>query len=212
LDVTQPYLVELPNHREISVFFYDQGLSTGISFDPGSTQNADWFVRNNLQGMFTNDERDQFLLIASDGELYGHHQPFREKFLSYLLDGALHQAGLDFSTPGMWLKEHPATQKLKIRENSSWSCFHGVERWQGKCDCTPNGIWKKVMRDFLNLVADKVDQIYLSETEQILQDCWESRNQYIDVILNVVDYKEWEQNQIRVDSLVLSNPKASGCY
>lgn len=195
LDITQPYLIELPGQKTISAFFYHQGLSTGVSFDPNSTQNADWFIQNYLQGQFSVEEKDQLLLIASDGELYGHHQPFRDKFLSYLLNGALHQAELEYSTPGWWLKEHPATEKIRIREFTSWSCSHGVERWCGECGCTPNGTWKQVMREFLNRVAEKVDQIYQSETEKILSDCWETRHQYIDVILNEMDYADWERQQ-----------------
>ena len=93
LDTSLPYKVECPNGKSMVVFFYNQDLSTRISFDPGSTDNADKFVEKSLLPRFKPASKgkslDQLLLIASDGELYGHHQPFRDKFLSYLLDGAL---------------------------------------------------------------------------------------------------------------------------
>ncbi len=39
-------------------------------------------------------------LIASDGELYGHHKAFREKFLAHMLNGALHKRSFDMTYPG----------------------------------------------------------------------------------------------------------------
>lgn len=197
LDITKPYRVELPGQKSIAVFFYHQGLSTNISFDPNSTQNADSFIQNQLIGQFSSRSADQFLLVASDGELYGHHQPFRDKFLSYLLNGALHQADLEFSTPGRWLQDHPAIEAMQIRESTSWSCAHGVERWRGECGCTPNGAWKQIMRDFLDLVAEKVDDLYLEETTPYLHDCWEARHAYIQVLLQQQEYGEWEASQLR---------------
>jgi alpha-amylase/alpha-mannosidase (GH57 family) len=196
LDITHPYRVDLGNHKDIAVFFYHQGLSTCISFDPCSTQNADDFVQQQVSGCFSAEEKDQFLLIASDGELYGHHQPFRDKFLGYLLDGALHSAEMDFTTPGQWLRDHPAVEKIGIRENTSWSCAHGVERWRGECGCTPNGHWKKLMREFLNKVAERVDETYLAQTSPMLQDPWEARHSYIRVILGQQGFADWEREQL----------------
>jgi len=198
-DITHPYRVELADHKEIAVFFYDQGLSTCISFDPCSTQNADTFVQQQVTGKFNNKDEDQFILIASDGELYGHHQPFRDKFLGYLLDGALHSARMDFSTPGRWLRDHPAVEKIGIRESTSWSCAHGVERWRGECGCTPNGHWKQIMRDFLNQVAAKVDEVYLAETTALLFDPWEARHAYIKVLLGKQGFTDWERDQVKAE-------------
>ena len=38
-------------------------------------------------------EEPQLIMIASDGELYGHHQPFRDRFLAHLVDGASSSVG-----------------------------------------------------------------------------------------------------------------------
>ena len=66
-------------------------------------------------------------MIASDGELYGHHQPFRDKFLAYITgEGYEKQGDVILPIPGLWLKSHPLrklnTNKGKyIVELSSWS-------------------------------------------------------------------------------------------
>jgi predicted glycosyl hydrolase (DUF1957 family) len=81
-DEPGPYLVDLPDSREPFVVFpYRKDLSTMVSFVPGTTENGDHFVglvRNSLQ-----HNADRLNIIASDGELYGHHQKFRNHFLTY---------------------------------------------------------------------------------------------------------------------------------
>jgi alpha-amylase/alpha-mannosidase (GH57 family) len=48
IDPTEPYLVRLPGGRSIAVFFYHQGLSGRVSFDPALTSNADAFAFHDL--------------------------------------------------------------------------------------------------------------------------------------------------------------------
>ena len=146
LDTTHPYQVELLSGRTITVFFYDQDLSTRVSFDPGATANADGFVSNIIIPKYRNESyegaNNQFFILASDGELYGHHQPFRDKFLAHLVTGASTQRGIEMTYPGRWLKSHTVVDSMIIRDNTSWSCYNGVTRWMGECRCTPGSTWK----------------------------------------------------------------------
>jgi alpha-amylase/alpha-mannosidase (GH57 family) len=140
LDVTEPYRVALSAGKSITVFFYHQGLSTGVSFNPHLTINADEFAKNLVMPTYQAEKEQrgepQLLIIASDGELYGHHQQFRDRFLAHLVNGASSSLGLEKSYPALWLKKYPARKWTSIRERTSWSCYHGVERWNGDCDCT----------------------------------------------------------------------------
>ncbi|HEX5689566.1 MAG TPA: glycoside hydrolase, partial [Roseiflexaceae bacterium] len=151
IDPTEPYRVELPNGRSISVFFYHQGLSGRVSFDPALTANADAFALHDLPWQFHSEKLERgephLLLVATDGELYGHHQPFRDLFLSHLLKNASAQSGITPTFPAHWLREHPPRRTVRIRERTSWSCHHGVARWAEDCDCTPSGSgWKANLR------------------------------------------------------------------
>ncbi len=132
LDVTQPYWIELPNNRKIAVFFYHREMSTLISFNPTSTINADRFVKEiivpNL-GSSDNSNSKKILIVATDGELYGHHQSFRDKFLAQLMNGALADHKINHTFPALWLRNNPPVKTIKIRDNTSWSCHHGVARW-----------------------------------------------------------------------------------
>jgi predicted glycosyl hydrolase (DUF1957 family) len=193
-DPSKLYRVALPEGYEITVFFYNQDLSTRVSFDPGATVNADRFVLEGLLPKYRLHKgraiEQQIVMIASDGELYGHHQPFRDKFLAYLMDGALRQQPVVNTFPALWMRDHPAEETIKIRQPSSWSCHHGVLRWMGACSCTPNNEWKAPLRSGLEKIAQIVDEKYLAVAEQYLNDPWELRHQYIHVILGNTTLKE----------------------
>ena len=187
VDPTEAYRVDLPNQKSLAVFFYHQGLSTGISFEPSLTDNADIFARRVLasyQPAKFKAADPQFLIIASDGELYGHHQKFRDHFLAHLANGASTHQGVEITYPALWLKDHPPRQSIRIRENTSWSCLHGVVRWMGQCDCTPgDGRWKIYFRQGLNRLAAEIDLIYADLVWPLGLDPWKLRNAYIEVIL-----------------------------
>jgi alpha-amylase/alpha-mannosidase (GH57 family) len=187
LDTSQPYRVSLPGKKEISIFFYNQDLSTRISFDPGSTVNGDRFLLEAVYPKFdysTNmAEKPQIAMIATDGEVYGHHQPFRDKFLEYLVKEGIKGKPIELTFPALWLQQHPARKKMKIHENTSWSCHHGVLRWSGDCDCTPNSQWKAPLREAFNQIAGDLDAIFESAIKSYHLDPWVLRNRYIDIIL-----------------------------
>jgi alpha-amylase/alpha-mannosidase (GH57 family) len=195
LDVTEPYRVALSAGKSISVFFYHQELSSGISFNPSLTSNADEFVQNFLIPTFLREKErcgdPQMLLIASDGELYGHHQHFRDRFLAHLVNGASSNAGLEKSYPALWLKQYPPQHWMSIREGTSWSCHHGVERWRGNCGCTPgDGRWKGYLRQAFNRLAHQLDKVYTDTVIAYNIDPWKLRNGYIHVMLGKLTAEE----------------------
>jgi hypothetical protein len=180
--------VNLPGGRSIIVFFYHQELSGGVSFDPVLTSNADLFAQREVARHFiyykTQRNEPQLLMIASDGELYGHHQQFRDRFLAHLVNGASRNAGYSTSFPAAWLKLHPPRLTMRIHQRTSWSCHHGVARWMGECGCTPgDGRWKAYLRQGLNRLAAAVDTLYVEQLLQLNINPWEIRNQYIHVLL-----------------------------
>ena len=195
VDPTEPYWVNLPSSKKIAVFFYHQSLSGGISFDQGMTANAHEFALNDVAQHFNGDKtqrnQPQLLTIASDGELYGHHQAFRDWFLAYLVNGAGAQAGIRLTFPALWLREHPPQRTLEIREKTSWSCQHGVERWAAPCGCTPDfGTWKGNLRCALDDLAAQVDAIYVDQIQLLGLDPWQLRNNYIQVLLGNLKLEE----------------------
>ena len=206
LDPTQPYLVALPGGKSITVFFYHASLSAKVSFDPEATTNADVFIKNYVLPEYKKEafERGepQLLLIATDGELYGHHQHFRDRFLAHLVNGASEEVGLNSTYPALYMRDHPPRRTIGIKNKTSWSCHHGVTRWMGECDCTPNsGPWKTYFRRSMDKLAASLDQIYYDTIVQYIPDPWALRNRYIEVILCEISAEDliWEMAGKKLD-------------
>ena len=124
------------------------------------------------------------LVIATDGELYGHHKNHRDYFLARLVDGASEGAGLYPTYPALWLKDHPVRQSVGILERSSWSCHHGVTRWSGACACTPGRAeWKALLRQAFDRLASELDGLFLEALSPLVRDPWLLRERYIHVLL-----------------------------
>ncbi len=194
LSTAYPYKVELPGGKSIVVFFYNQYLSTQVSFNPAATRNADSFLREAILPQYSHrgdaSGEPELQLIATDGELYGHHQKLRDKFLAYLLDGALKGANVETTYPALWLKRYPAFRCTSIVQNSSWSCHHGVTRWAGECGCTPNGAWKGHMRQAFDRISEMIDEIYIREARLIVRDPWELRHRFIHVLQGQISLED----------------------
>lgn len=191
IDTSHPYHVNLPNGKSISIFFYQMDISTRISFDPGSTSNADRFMMEYLLPAYTNNKPEELIIAASDGELYGHHQKFRDKFLHRLISETVLDGNVEYTYPGLYLQQHTHQEACKIVKNTSWSCHHGISRWMEECGCTPNAKWKATLRNALNEISHQLDLIFETEMSAYYQDPWEKRDDYIQVMLgkmNLADF------------------------
>jgi hypothetical protein len=190
LDSERPVRIELGDGRSMIAVLFDAGLSTAASFDATATVDADAFVRERVMPRFVsgNDETGAGLVvIATDGELYGHHQPHRERFLARLV-GRTAPADRPYATPGLAdaiaIAEAVGLPTVRLRERTSWSCHHGIARWSGRCGCVADGEWKAPLRAALDRLAGGID----AATEQVAAtlspdlDPWAARDAYVDVV------------------------------
>ncbi len=196
LDARRPYRVDVGAGRHVAVAFYDGDLSGSISFEPAVTADADRFARERIAPRLAEllpDGTAPMLVIASDGELYGHHQAFRDLFLQRLVAPSAEtpDRGFDVVTLSEVLAETPGHvhPEIRIRERTSWSCHHGVLRWSGECPDAADGRWKGPLRAALERLAGGIDTITEGLARDLpgLDDVWGSRNRYVDVVLGVTD-------------------------
>ena len=179
LDVTMPYLCRLPSGRTITIVFYHEGLTHDIAFGK-LLENGDRF-RDALVGAVKTRSEDRLLVVATDGETYGHHHKFGEMALARLFERLDADPDVRLPDIGTFLEEHPAKFECIIKENSSWSCVHGIERWRSDCGCSTGGrsgwnqAWRKPLREAFDRLAVRVDGIF-SETVSPYCDPWELRN------------------------------------
>jgi alpha-amylase/alpha-mannosidase (GH57 family) len=189
VDPTQPYQVCLPSGKSIAVFFYDGPISRAVAFD-GLLHNGETFA-NRLIGAFTEDStRPQLVHVATDGETYGHHQRYGEMALAYALEHIESNQLAQLTNYGEYLEKFPPTHEVEIVENSSWSCFHGVERWRSNCGCHTGGHagwtqeWRGPLRQSLRRLRDAIAPQFEAQGGELFEDPWKARDAYISVILN----------------------------
>jgi hypothetical protein len=192
LDTGRPYRVELGGRRQIVVVFYDAALSASTSFESDATMNADEFARDRILPAFADrsfaDGTPVMALIATDGELYGHHQKFRDLFLARLVnpDQGTPDRGFDVTTVGQIVGGTPAGAFLptQIAERTSWSCQHGVLRWTAECPDAADGRWKGPLRAAFERLASAIDVVAESLARDFMEPgaLWRARDEYVDVI------------------------------
>jgi len=199
IDPTLPYLVRLPSGREMSVFFYDDELGNAVSFG-GLLNDREVFLRTLLdRGIPGSDletdadsdpDQPRLIHLATDGETFGHHVKGGEETLAWTLDQLERGGEAELTIYGEYLERFPATREIGIKENSSWSCPHGVERWRSDCGCSGGRLsdgshaWRAPLREALDWLRDSAADLFVRETEPLLVDPWRARDEYINVILD----------------------------
>ena len=191
VDPTRPYLVRLGEGRSIAVFFYDGPASRAIAFE-GLLNSGEEFgkrVLGSFRAHAHGGDEPQLAHVATDGESYGHHHRHGEMALSY----AMHWIeSNDLAQPtnyGEFLAKFPPRWEAEVVENSSWSCFHGVERWRSDCGCNGgkpgwNQAWRGPLRAALDLLRDRLIPLAEQAAAPLLKNLWAARDAYIEVVLN----------------------------
>jgi hypothetical protein len=195
LETRRPYRVDLGGGRSIAVAFYDAGLSGAASFEPSATADADRFARERvatrLSGTPFPTGESGLVVIATDGELYGHHQPFRDLFLQRLVAPGAEVADRGFDVVELAAAlDEPAGEPfttVRIVERTSWSCHHGIARWSAECPDATDGRWKGPLRAALERLAGAIDGLTERRFAALpgAPDPWAARDAYIDVVLGI---------------------------
>ena len=195
LETRRPYRVELGGGRTIVVAFYDAGLSAAVSFEPAATADADHFARERiatrLAGTPFPTGEPGLVVVATDGELYGHHQQFRDLFLQRLVapDPETPDRGFDVVELGAALVESPDLpfRTVRIVERTSWSCHHGVARWSAECPDALDARWKGPLRAALERLSGAIDALTARRLAGLAgaPDLQAARDAYVEVVLGV---------------------------
>ncbi len=188
VDPKRPYLCVLPSGRRIALFFYDGPISQGIAFSDTLKSGENFAGR--LLSTYNNSSEPQLMHIATDGETYGHHQHFAEMALAYCLKFVKEKPDVNITVYGEFLEKFPPKYEAQIFENTSWSCFHGVERWRADCGCNSGGRpgwnqkWRGPLRAALDFIRDEMAKTFENKGKEYFKDPWSARNDYIDLILD----------------------------
>jgi len=189
IDPTRAYLARLPSGRSITLFFYDGPISQAVAFEK-LLDNGEVFASRLASGFSTTREWPQLVSIATDGESYGHHHTFGEMALGHALDYIEKRGVARLTNYGEFLALNPPDHEVEIFANTSWSCCHGVERWQSDCGCNSGGNsgwnqeWREPLRNALDWLREQQETVFVERGEKWFVDPWAARNAYIELIMD----------------------------
>jgi hypothetical protein len=190
LDTTVPYRCELPSGRSVALFFYHGPLAQAIAF--GGLLNDGGALAERLAGIVPAAklaEGPWLAHVATDGESYGHHHRFGDMALAYALR-RLQELEVEPINYGRFLELSPPLRRVRIAEPSSWSCFHGVERWRADCGCKTGGpthwsqAWRGALRRAFDELRARLDVVFEVHGGRVLAEPWAARDAYVDVVLD----------------------------
>jgi alpha-amylase/alpha-mannosidase (GH57 family) len=187
IDPSRAYRCKLPSGRSIALFFYDSSVSQKVAFER-LLDSGERFLAHLLGGFNDGRGHAQLMHIATDGESYGHHHPFGDMALAYVLDRLRQHPEIKLTNYGEYLELHPPEWEADVHDNSSWSCVHGVERWRSNCGCRTRWDWqqewRRPVRRALDLLKDGIDKLFATRGRSCFLDVWAARDAYIRVILD----------------------------
>lgn len=188
IDPRLAYNCRLPGGQNIALFFYDGAVSQDVAF--GGLLNDGRRFADRLMAAFGGiqpGEGGQLVHIATDGETYGHHHRNGEMALAYCVQQLETKYSAQLVNYGYFLSRYPPGYDVEIVERSSWSCAHGIGRWQEDCGCSTGGQpgwnqrWRQPLRKALDELKQRFDEIYVAELSGLTTDPWAARDAYVEV-------------------------------
>lgn len=201
----QAFFIDRPGGK-LAAFFYNPYLAQGISFEH-YLRNADNLYEKLKE--FANFNNDNHLInVATDGEVYGHHEPYGDMCLCALIKKINQSDDFNLTNYAAFLEKYPPRQHVRLKEGedkrgSSWSCFHGVSRWYKDCGCSTGGgegwnqAWRGPLRDAFNYLHKQIKDAYCREISGISSfPPYEIRDNYIQVLCGNMDRKAFAKKYL----------------
>lgn len=197
IDTTQPYRLFAPDAPEtyLDVFFFDVALSTDISFNH-LLRDANAFAHRIAELAAKATAPSVLIHVATDGEVYGHHEPFGDMCLAAAITAQFPALNVELTNYGRYLELFPPTQEVALKpggeddEGTAWSCAHGVGRWARDCGCNISHQpgwqqhWRAPLRQGFDVLRDALAELFERLGGALLRDPWEARNDYITCLLD----------------------------
>ncbi|MGH7913186.1 MAG: DUF3536 domain-containing protein, partial [Candidatus Binataceae bacterium] len=147
----------------LAVFRFDRDLSRAVSFD-GALQDGVGLA-NSIAGAAAEVEPRGVVMIATDGETFGHHKRRGDAELARAITALELREDVRLTNCAEYLALHPeGAGSFEISAPSSWSCPHGVERWRAACGCrldqATHQEWRGRLHEAMDFVNDHASAVY----------------------------------------------------
>lgn len=161
--------------RSLDLVVYDGPLSHGVAFGE-LLKDGGWFAHRLLHA--TRDARGArredraplalrpspvAVALATDGETYGHHHRFGDLALGVMLDRLTSREDVRIVGAEALVAEVGPAGEAVLVDRTSWSCAHGLGRWQEACGCRMEAgtsqEWRAPLRAGLEVMAAGIDAV-----------------------------------------------------
>ena len=189
VDTHRAYICPLRSGRALSLFFYHGELAQKVAFGDALRNGGD-FAKMLIGALPENVTLRRLVSVATDGETFGHHHKYGDMALAYCLNTIERSRSASLTIFGEYLDSAPPVDEVRIVENSSWSCVHGVGRWKEDCGCSAHSrpgwkqSWRAPLRGALDTLRDAAVPLFEREAENLFPDPWGARNRYIEVFFD----------------------------
>jgi len=173
----------------LDIFFFDEGLSREVSF--GGLLNNASTLGSRINNCFDDSAEDQIVVIATDGETFGHHKPFGDMCLAYFFNNTAKEMDIVPVNFAFFLEKNPPKHEVMLKnefgEGTAWSCQHGVGRWSRDCGCNAGGpptwnqAWRAPLRTAFDILQKSIDSVYECDVKECVPDPWALRDKYLDI-------------------------------
>jgi hypothetical protein len=148
--------------RELAVFRFDRALSRELANRNRPVDGAR-LAAMIIEAMLE-VEPGEALLLACDGEYFGHHRRGGADEIATALKIIREREGFVLTNCAAYLDSHPAQGSFESFAPSSWSCPHGIERWRSNCGCRyddqTSQDWRAPLREAMEFVVNHAAAMY----------------------------------------------------
>lgn len=185
---------------DLSILFYDPNLASGISFQH-YLKDADQLLHRFRQR--ASEIEGNLISVATDGEIYGHHEAFGDMCLAAFANKVNQSGDLEFINAQAYLEKFPPQWEVILQpgedhRGSSWSCHHGVSRWYKDCGCHTGGDshwnqkWRVPLKQAFQRLNRELKVIYRVEMSKLSgQDPMDLRNLYGEVLSGQISRRDF---------------------
>ena len=180
-----PLRQRLSDGKEIYIFVYHREMGSEVSFG-GVLDSPTVLLR--LIDRYLESMKEGLLHFATDGETFGHHKRRGAETLKTTLK-MLSRKGVNLTNYAAFLEEVTWAPLVRIRERTSWSCAHGIERWRADCGCSTGGKegwhqkWRAPFREAMDWLKEHLDRVFYEEGEALFKDPRGALLDYVEVMV-----------------------------
>lgn len=158
----------------LAVFRFDRELAGWIAFSDALADGARFAEA--LAGTALALRPGAAVLVATDGETFGHHKRTGAAELARAVDLLTRRDDVIVTNCAAYLATHPASGRFELDTPTSWSCAHGVERWRSNCGCRMDGRtsqeWRAPLRAAMEFVLNHATAVYDRFGPELAPDPW----------------------------------------